>query len=80
MSGGRLGAGHGGKGVGCPPGPVLLDGEGLQPGEHASGVVDEADGGDIGLDDVDLLQWGDDQALRPSGESVQTRWSKVPQL
>ena len=46
------------------PGPVLLDGERLQPREHARGVVHEADGGDVRLDDVDLLQRGHDQQLQ----------------
>jgi hypothetical protein len=47
-----------------PPGLVLVDGERLQPRIVAVRVVDEAHRGHVRLDDVDLLQRGDDEQLQ----------------
>ena len=47
-----------------PARPVLLDRQRLQPRVVAVRVVDEADRGHVRLDDVDLLQRGDDQQLQ----------------
>jgi len=47
-----------------PPGLVLVDGERLQPRVVALRVVHEPHRGHVRLDDVDLLQWGDDQQLQ----------------
>ena len=46
------------------PGPVLLDGERLQPRVVVLRVVDEPHRGHVRLDHVDLLQRGDDQQLQ----------------
>src|SRR5262245_61529332 len=43
---------------------VFLDGEVAQPRAASFLVVHEADGGDVGLDDVDLLQRRDNQELQ----------------
>src|SRR5487761_580586 len=57
--------GHSGAGehVRLPPGAVLLDRKGLEPGRTAHWVVDEPDRIDVRLDDVDLLQRRHDQQL-----------------
>ncbi len=47
------------------PAPLVLrDGERLQPRVAAGQVVDEANGGHVRLDHMDLLQWRDDQKLQ----------------
>src|SRR2546429_1609973 len=50
--------------VGQAPGVILLDRQGLQPGKVALRVVHEADRRHIRLDNVDLLQRGDNQQLQ----------------
>src|SRR2546429_8818664 len=56
--------------VGQAPGVILLDRQGLQPGEVALRVVHKADRRHIRLDNVDLLQRGDNQQLQaePGGQ------------
>ena len=48
-----------------PSNAVLFDGEALQPRVVAVDVVDEPHAGHMGFDDVELLEWGDDEQLQP---------------
>ncbi len=52
------------EGAGDPLRLVLLDRQRPQPGVAGRRVVDETDRGHVRLDDVDLLQRGDDQQLQ----------------